>query len=875
MNWHSKKADEAAKELGSDLILGLSDHEVQQKAEKYGKNKLSSKPPKTMIQRFADQLKDVMVIILIIAAAISFVVALTDSENPDFLEPVIILAIVVLNAVLGVVQESKAENALEALKNMTSPSTKVLRNGKMDIIPSSDIVPGDIVKLEAGDFIPADCRIIECASLKVDESPLTGESLPVEKISNNVLAEETPLSERFNMLYSGCSISNGRCTAIVTSTGMNTEIGRIAKLLDNEENVQTPLQQKLAKLGKQLGILAFIICAIIFIIGIVEKMNVMDIFITSVSLAVAAIPEGLPAIVTIVLAIGVQRMVKKNAIIRKLPAVETLGSASVICSDKTGTLTQNKMTVTHIWTKDNIEDAKDNLSNESTTLLQMATLCCDGIVENSNGNYKHIGDPTETSIVYAALQHGFIKSELMKEYPRKGEIPFDSDRKLMTTIHPLGDKYIAIVKGAFDIMLPKCIHGSIDEAKEINKEMSKMALRVIAVACKMYNEVPSNISPDEIECDLSLLGLIGMIDPPREEAKEAVALCKSAGIRPVMITGDHILTASAIAEKLGILNEGQKAITGLELQKMSDDELKSKIEDYSVFARVTPEDKIRIVKAWQSKENIVAMTGDGVNDAPALKAADIGCAMGITGTDVAKGAADIILTDDNFSTIVQSVKEGRCIYDNIIKSVKFLLCCNTGEIFTILLSMLFWKETPLLAMQILWINLVTDSLPALALGMEPVENDIMERKPKDKNAGIFNTQMLFSIIIHGLFFAIITLSGYNIGKYVMNDISAGRTMTFIILAFSQLFHAFNVRSSHSLFKIGPFSNGYMNKAFLISALLIVVLIVIPPLGSIFGIVHLPVELHLAALGLSLVPIVVSEFEKLVSSIYHKNKNKKS
>lgn len=874
MDWHSKKIDEAAEELGANLSFGLTDEKVAEKTEKYGKNKLSSKPPKTMVQRFVDQLKDVMVIILIIAAAISFVVALTDTENPDFLEPIIILAIVVLNAVLGVVQESKAENALEALKNMTSPNTKVLRNGKLDLIPSSDIVPGDIVKLEAGDLIPADCRIFECASLKVDESPLTGESLPVEKTNDEFLPENTPLSERFNMLYSGCSISNGRCSAIVTSTGMNTEIGRIAKLLDNEESEQTPLQQKLAKMGKQLGILAFVICGVIFAIGIAEKMNVMDIFITSVSLAVAAIPEGLPAIVTIVLAIGVQRMVKKNAIVRKLPAVETLGSASVICSDKTGTLTQNKMTVTHIWTNHDIENMEGKISEESTTLLQMASLCCDGVIEENNGEYKHIGDPTETSIVFAALKCGFKKSDLMAEYPRKGEIPFDSDRKLMTTIHPLGDKYIAIVKGAFDIMLSRCTHGDIETAHEVNKKMSQMALRVIAVAYKMYDEIPESIDPETVENDLTLLGLIGMIDPPREEAKEAVALCKSAGIRPVMITGDHILTASAIASQLGILNEGEKAITGLELQQMSEEELAAHIEDYSVFARVTPEDKIRIVKAWQSKENVVAMTGDGVNDAPALKAADIGCAMGITGTDVAKGAADIILTDDNFSTIVQSVKEGRCIFDNILKSVKFLLCCNTGEIFTILGSMIFWKETPLLAMQILWINLVTDSLPALALGMEPVEQDIMDRKPKNKNDNIFTPQMIFSIIIHGIFFAAITLSGYYLGKYVMNDIAAGRTMTFMILAFSQLFHAFNVRSSHSLFKIGPFSNSYMNKAFLISALLIIVLIAIPPIGAVFGIVHLPIKLHLAAFGLSIVPIVVSEIEKLISSIYHKSQNKK-
>ncbi len=874
MNWHSKDLMSIVSELKSDLTVGLTSSQIRDKTSDYGENKLKSKPKKTTAQRFAEQFKDIMVIILIIAAIISFIVAIADPENGDFLEPVIILAIVALNATLGVIQESKAENALEALQNMSSPTTKVLRDGQLSIISSEKLVPGDIIKLEAGDLIPADCRIFECASFKVDESTLTGESVPVEKSVNTAVLPGAALSERTNMIYSGCSVINGRCSALVVSTGMDTEIGKIAKLLDTEESSLTPLQIKLSKLGKQLGILAFIICFIIFIIGIISGMNIMNIFITSVSLAVAAIPEGLPAIVTIVLALGVQKMVKKNAIVRKLPAVETLGSANVICSDKTGTLTQNKMTVTHIWSENEPEQIENELSNKSKKLLELAILCCDGTVERVDGKIVHIGDPTETSIVYAGINHNIKQTELKANIPRCNEIPFDSDRKLMTTIHKADDKYMVVVKGAFDVLAKKCIAGDIEKATAVNEEMSKMALRVIAVACKEIDEMPPLVVPSLIEDELTLCGLIGMIDPPRANAKKSVALCKKAGIRPVMITGDHVVTASAIAKQLGILNEGEKAITGLDLAKLSDVELVNTIKDYSVYARVTPEDKIRIVKAWQINGNVVAMSGDGVNDAPALKAADIGCAMGITGTDVAKSAADIILTDDNFSTIVQAVKEGRGIYDNIKKAVKFLLSCNMGEILTVLLAMFFQHETPLLAIQILWINLVTDGMPALALGMEPVEKDIMKRSPQSKYENIFSGSMIPNILIHGVGFSIITLFGFYLGKTIIGTVAAGRTMAFIVLSFSQLFHAFNVRSSHSLFEIGLKSNKYMIWAFGASSLLILILLFIPPLARAFGLVNLNLTLYLYALGLSLVPVLASEIQKLCVKLYQKQKNAK-
>ena len=739
------------------------------------------------------------------------------------------------------------------------------------MIDAAELVPGDIIKLEAGDFVPADARLLHSAGLKSEESALTGESVPSEKDYLAEVKEDAPLGDRHNMVYSGCSISYGTATAVVTATGMDTEMGKIANLLDNEEDGQTPLQQKLAQLGKYLGIVALAACAVIFIVGLVNGIPVLEIFMTAVSLAVSAIPEGLPAIVTIVLSIGVQRMVKKNALIRKLPAVETLGGASVICSDKTGTLTQNRMTLTKAYADGYLDP--ELISNDNTDnikkLLMYGTLCCDGSVVFHGDEEQHIGDPTETAIVLAAHKNGMPKDELNNKYPRLAEIPFDSDRKLMTTVNRIDGKNIVIVKGAFDMMAPRCVAGDLEAARRFTETMSEDALRVLAIAYKEIDTVPENPTSKELENGLTFMGLVGMIDPPRPEAKDAVAVCRRAGIKPVMITGDHVVTASAIAKELGILLEGDKAITGAELDAMTDSEFDKVIENISVYARVSPENKIRIVKAWQRKGQVVSMTGDGVNDAPALKAADIGCAMGITGTDVAKGAADMTLTDDNFATIVDAVREGRGIYANIKKVVGFLLGTNIGEVITVFMAMLLWHKTPLVSMQLLWINLVTDSLPAIALGMEAVESDVMDRKPKPKNEGIFAGGLGVRVVLQGIMFAALTLIGFRIGENVTGTLAGGQTMAFMVLAMSQIVQAFNMRSEHSLFKIGPFKNRNLNLAALASTVL-VALVLFTPVKTAFGLVTLPANLYLIALGLILVPLVVMELSKALGLIKHKH-----
>lgn len=855
--------------LNTDENRGLTPEQVSELKEKYGPNKLKEKKKKTNLQRFFEQFKDVMIIILIIAAVISFVIACVEGNPKEFFEPLLILLIVVLNSVMGVMQESKAEKALDALKNMSAPHARVIRDGKEEVIDASELVPGDIIRLEAGDFIPADARLLHSVSLKSEESALTGESVPSEKDAVATIDENAPLGDRNNMVFSGCSVTYGTATAVVTATGMDTEMGKIANLLDNEAEGQTPLQQKLAQLGKYLGFLALAACAIIFVVGIVNGIPVMEIFMTAVSLAVSAIPEGLPAIVTIVLSIGVQRMVKRNALIRRLPAVETLGSASIICSDKTGTLTQNRMTLVKAYFdgKENVEDISDSCSEDIKKLLQYGTLCCDGSVVFKDDTEQHIGDPTETAIVLAAHKNGMPKDDLAKIYPRLGEIPFDSDRKLMTTINKIDDKNIVIVKGAFDVMAERCVSGDLATAKRITEEMSENALRVLAVGYKEIDEIPEQLTSEEVENGLTFMGLVGMIDPPRPEAKAAVAICRKAGIKPVMITGDHVVTASAIARELGILEEGDKAITGAELDAMSDVELDNEVSNISVYARVSPENKIRIVKAWQRKGQVVSMTGDGVNDAPALKAADIGCAMGITGTDVAKGAADMTLTDDNFATIVEAVREGRGIYANIKKVVGFLLGTNIGEVITVFVAMLLWHKTPLLSMQLLWINLVTDSMPAIALGMEAVESDIMEKKPKPKDEGIFAHGLGVRVVLQGLMFAILTLIGFKVGENATGMVEGGQTLAFMVLALSQVIQAFNMRSERSIFKIGLFSNNKLNGAALISILL-VVLVMFTPLRVAFGLVVLPVSSYLIGLGLIFVPVVVMEISKAFGFIKH-------
>lgn len=880
MIWYSEPLDKVCQELETDPKSGLTEETLQHRREQYGANKLGEKPPRSFILRFFDQMKDVMVIILIIAALVSLGLsvyhALTGGE-PDWIEPIVILVIVVVNGILGVIQESKAEAALAALKNMSAPSAKAIRSGVKAVVKAADLVPGDIIELEAGDLVPADCRLIESAGLKCDESSLTGESVPADKAAEAQVETIAPLGDRVNMAYSGCAVTYGRARAVVVDTGMNTEMGKIAAMLENEEEGATPLQQKLAQLGKYLGFLALGICAVIFIVGLIDGLPLLDMFMTAISLAVAAIPEGLPAIVTIVLAIGVQRMVAKNAIIRRLPAVETLGSASVICSDKTGTLTQNRMTLTRVFAAGHMVELDDHPGEGIKALIKLAALCTDGTVRIEDGRETHIGDPTETAIVAYALKCGMSKEQLSEDHPRLGEIPFDSDRKLMTTIHWIEDHMVVVVKGAPDVLFARCVSGDIEAAAKANEEMGRDALRVLAVAYKYIDHLPVEYRPEDLESGLTFAGLVGMIDPPRQEAADAIHECDAAGIRTIMITGDHVVTASAIARRLGILHDDSEAITGAQLAELSDDELYRNIRHYRVYARVSPTDKIRIVKAWQRAGEIVAMTGDGVNDAPALKAADIGCAMGITGTDVAKGAADMTLTDDNFATIVTAVREGRGIYDNIKKSVHFLLSCNLGEILTVFLAMLLWRETPLLPIQLLWINLVTDGLPALALGMEPVEKDVMTRAPRAKNESIFAHGLGISAIWQGMMIGLLTLVAYFVGSRIFTldggalNIPLGESMAVATLAIGQLVHAFNVRSTHSLFKVGFFSNKYMLGAFAGSLLLMLAVLLLPFLAPIFGVSAMTGVQWLIVAGLSLTPLVVMEVYKGIAALVRRSR----
>ncbi len=875
MVFYNKPVSQVVSELNTNTDVGLTDAEVLSRREKYGLNKLKEQKKKSLFLRFIDQFKDVMILILIAASIISFVVKCVEGHYGEFYEPALILIIVILNAIMGVAQESKAEKALEALKNMSAPHARVLRNGVEKIINASELVVGDVILLEAGDFVPADARLIKTVSLKSEESALTGESVPSEKDALAEIKEGASVGDRTNMVFMGCSITYGTAIAVVTATGMDTEMGKIANLLSGEVQTQTPLQKRLASLGKYLGIVALCACAVVFIVGVANNIPVLEIFMTSVSLAVSAIPEGLPAIVTIVLSIGVQRMVKKNAIIRRLPAVETLGSASVICSDKTGTLTMNRMTLVKAFVdgeKDS-EDISETNSEKIRKLLTFGTLCCDGSVTFENGKETHVGDPTETAIIVGAHKNGIVKEDIFEKYPRLASIPFDSDRKLMSTINVIDGKKIVIVKGAVDVIESRCIKGDFEEAKAMNEKLSSSALRVLAVAYKEISEVPDTLTSNEIENGLTFMGLVGMIDPPRPEAKIAVATCREAGIKPVMITGDHVVTASAIARELGILLEGDKAITGAELDMMTDSELDDVIESISVYARVSPENKIRIVKAWQRKGQVVSMTGDGVNDAPALKAADIGCAMGITGTDVAKGAADMTLTDDNFSTIVHAVREGRGIYSNIRKSVGFLLGTNIGEIVLVFFAMIIFHATPLLSMQLLWVNLVTDSLPAIALGMEKIDPDVMKQKPKPKNESIFARGLGVRVALQGLMFGGLALGAFLIGRASAPvgctekvAESYGQTLAFMVIALSQVFHSFNMRSHRSIFVIGVFNNLKLTGACILSTVLVAFVMFTPVIREIFGLQILSYSSYLIGLGLALVPVLVMEIAKLFKLI---------
>ena len=870
--WYTLSTKEVERQMQTNIEFGLNEKQVEDKQNKFGLNKLEEKKKESIIIKFVKQFNDFMIIILIIASIISAVVAKLEGSN-DYFDSIIIIAIVVFNAIMGLVQEAKAEKSLEALKKMTAPTCKVKRDGKICTIKSEQIVPGDIVLLEAGNYVPADCRLISSSNLKIEESSLTGETVPVLKDANCMLKEKTALGDMVNMAFSTTIVVNGHGEAIVTETGMNTKVGKIAKMIITNEAPETPIQKKLGEVGKTLGIACLGICLLIFIIGLLKKIEPIEMFMTSVGLAVAAIPEGLPAIVTIMLSIGVTKMAKKNSIIRKLPAVETLGSSSVICSDKTGTLTQNKMQVTKIANINGETNDKEYIK----WLIGMTTMCTDVEISRENGKIELTGEPTEKAIVNKALDEGQNKIELYNVMKRVKDIPFDSSRKMMTTIHKIPTGYRVITKGAPDILLKRCNkvyeNGNVttldySKTKLIENQNNKMAdeaLRVLAIAYLDIPSLPSKIDSENIEKNLIFIGLIGMIDPPREGVKEAVTTCKKAGIKTVMITGDHIITAKAIAKDLGILRGSDLAITGEELDKIPQSILQKNIMNYSVFARVTPEHKVRIVKAYQSTGAVVAMTGDGVNDAPALKNADIGIAMGKNGTDVAKNAADMVLTDDNFVTIVEAVKQGRNIFDNIKKAVHFLIATNIGEIVTIFLGLVLGLKSPLLAIQLLWINLVTDSLPAIALGLEKPEADIMDKKPRDSKKGIFADGLWQRIITEGTMLGILTLVAFSVGNYLY-DIEVGRTMAFVSLGLLELVHSFNIKSEESIFKVGLFENKYLMGAFILGVILQIVVVVIPSVAEVFKLVPLTQVQWMYTFGISILPLVIMEIQKAFNKI---------
>ncbi len=883
-NWYSKTKDQTLIDLETNEQNGLTDEIVSERLKQYGSNELATKQKRTLWQRIFAQINDVLVYVLIIAALIAAFVG-------EWADASIIALVVVLNAVIGVVQESKAEQALEALKKMATPKAIVKRNGELKEIPSEHVVPGDIVMLDAGRYIPCDLRLIETANLKVEESALTGESVPVDKDAiyhpSMRSDEQVPLGDQKNMAFMSTLVTYGRGVGVAVETGMNSQIGKIATLLHEADDDMTPLQKSLAQVGKYLGFVAVAICIVMFLIGFLQGRDTLEMFMTAISLAVAAIPEGLPAIVSIVLAIGVQRMIKQNVIIRKLPAVEALGSVTIICSDKTGTLTQNKMTVTHFYS-DNTYDRLEslNVNNDAQRLLLENMVLCN---DASYNNESQTGDPTEIALLVAGTTFNMQKDHLEKIHERVKEVPFDSDRKMMSTVHMYNESYYSMTKGAIDKLLPRCTHifknGKIEILTDSDKNqileaagsMSQEALRVLSFAFKQYDS--NDVDINHLEENLIFIGLVGMIDPPRTEVKDSIKECKKAGIRTVMITGDHKDTAFAIAKELGIAEEISEIMIGTELDNVSDTELASKINHLNVFARVSPEHKVKIVKALRAKGNIVSMTGDGVNDAPSLKQADVGVAMGITGTDVAKGAADVVLTDDNFSSIVKAVEEGRNIYRNIKKSILFLLSCNFGEIIALFLAILLGWATPLRPIHILWVNLITDTLPALSLGVDPEDPDVMKEKPRHAKESLFSGSVPF-LIFNGVIIGLLTLIAFIAGaKFYTGDTNLfplfperidddallhAQTMAFVVLSFSQLVHSFNLRSrTKSIFSIGIFTNKYLVFSLLIGVLMQVCIISIPPLANIFGVHALTMRDWGFVLLLSIIPLVVNEIIKLV------------
>lgn len=879
-DFYKQETDEVISSLNTDKNRGLTHDEVSRRLEETGYNQLVEKRRKSFIRMFLEQFKSFMIIVLLIAAIISGVVGLYHNEG--LLDTFVILGILIINAFIGAFQERRAESSLEALKNMAAPLTKVVREGNIYEIHTRELVPGDIVILETGSVIPADLRLTEAVNLKIQEASLTGESAPVEKSCDSLKGDDIGIGDRTNMAFSTGMVTYGRGRGVVVSTGMQTEVGKIAGMLQDAVETETPMSRRLNHLGKVLGIAALAICALIFLVGVLYGNSVMAMFMTAVSLAVAAIPEGLPAISTIVLAIGVQRMVKRHAIIRTLPSVETLGSANIICADKTGTLTQNKMTVVSAYVnhkKDLINRTlpADELSPEKYGLLSVSVLCADAsLCVMNDGSIDYSGDPTETALLELGVFYGLFKDKFEDRYPRVAEIPFDSDRRRMSTVNRMSETSFSVnVKGGLEEILGACdrivLNGEIkpitdhdiDLIRKSNDEMAGSALRVLAMASKDLSEVPLRPEADNLENELVFIGLLGMIDPARPEVLDAVHKCNTAGIRPVMITGDHVNTALAIARELNIFRDGNVAITGAELEKLSDEELAANVSKYSVYARVAPEHKVRIVRAWQSHNQIVAMTGDGVNDAPALKQADIGAAMGITGTDVAKGAADMVLTDDNFATIVSAVEEGRRIYDNILKAIQFLISSNVGEIFLLLVTSVFNLGAPLLPIHILWVNLVTDSFPALALSFDPAEKDIMKRKPRQIRQGFMTKGMVYRIFYQGLMIGAIPLAAFLIGLYEQ-DLVLGQTMAFATLMLAQLTHVRNMHSNTKLsFAINPMNNKPLIGAVLISAALALAVLLVPPVRDAFRLTAMDGKHWVIVILMSFIPIVVVNLFKLL------------
>lgn len=864
--WFNKNPKEVINELSTDLINGLSSSEAKLRLTKYGLNKIQGKKKKSIFQLFLAQINDIMIYILLIAAIISFVVG-------EFSDSIIILIVIFINAIIGVIQESKAEKALEALKSMSTPKAIVKRDGNIIEIPSEEVVIGDIIIIDAGRYIPADLRIVEAANLKIEESAFTGESVPSEKNSNTITeGKDVPIGDQHNMAFMSTLVTYGRGIGIVVNTGMNTEIGKIAKMLDSEDENTTPLQKKLAQLGKILGFAAVGISIIMFLISLFQGRDFLEMFMTSISLAVAAIPEGLPAIVAIVLALGVQRMIKENAIIRKLPSVETLGSVNIICSDKTGTLTINKMTVKKYYVNGQIYNLKSiDIKNKETNLLTYGMILCNDATSKDG---VQTGDPTEVALIDVGNKINIFKDDLNKEFKRVNEIPFDSDRKLMTTVNSYENKYYVFTKGAIDSILKISnkilINGEIKDFADKEKSetlnasnlMSDDALRVLALAYKPIDN--EHVPIDELENDLIFVGLMGMIDPPREEVKGSIELSKKAGIRTIMITGDHKNTAVAIAKELGIVEDISQAMSGSEIDSYSEEEFTKIVNDFKVFARVSPEHKVKIVKAFKSYGNIVSMTGDGVNDAPSLKAADIGIAMGITGTDVAKGAADMVLTDDNFTTIVKAVEEGRNIFNNIKKSIIFLLSCNLGEIVALFFAILLNWPAPLLPIHILWVNLITDSFPALSLGVDPGDKGVMDLPPKDPKESLFAGRAGILLILNGILIGGSTLFAFVLGEYLYPDsLRHAQTMAFVVLSVSQLFYSLSMRNeTKSLFQVGVFKNKWLIASILFGIVVQLAIITIPFTANIFKVYSLDFKDWGIVILISLIPFAINEIVKI-------------